>query len=572
VQRLLAAAVLLSVCAWGQTPAEPAELVLRNGLVLTIDAQDTVAHAVAIRNGRVVAVGSDAVVAKLVGPHTRVIDLAGKTVTPGMIDTHAHVLEGVTEAMYKADLAQASSVAEILILMKAQAEKTPAGDWAQGFGWNEGVIAEHRGPTLQELDAVTPGHPVLLENVTHHYAIVNSAALAKLGMDATTKDPVGGTIVRDDNGKPTGLLKEAAQVLALNAIPPLTAAQFRRGVQAVLDQMHAVGLTGVKDIVYPDGWAAYLAFAKSDGLTAHICPLMWAGTTVDSAKVALTAIERARIESAAIKSQDLGVCGAKILLDGSAMARTAWRNEDYAPDPRRPGPTGRGYPTVDPAQYRAMVKLFNAAGVAVGTHAIGDRAIDLAVDSYAEALSQNPQMGLRHSVIHAHEPTEHALKVMQELQKKYDAGIPETQSIFLYWLGDSLPAAFGPAQSQRLMPLSTYRKLGLVFASGSDFSVTPLSPALGLWATVAREPLKGTFGPHPFGTAEAVDVHTAMRSYTEWAARQLFLEKETGTVAVGKWADLAVWDRNPYAVSTPDLKGMKCMMTLYKGAVVFERR
>jgi predicted amidohydrolase YtcJ len=368
------------------------------------------------------------------------------------------------------------------------------------------------------------------------------------------------------------LLKEAAMDVVFKAIPPLTAAQFRRGVQAVLDQMHALGLTGAKDVVYPNAWAAYLAFAKSDGLTAHMCPLMWAGTTMDSANITLAAIMRARTEAAALKGQDLGVCGAKILLDGSAMAQTAWRNEDYAVNPRQPGPTGRGYSTVDPAQYRAMVKLFNAAGVSVGTHAIGDRAIDLAVDSYAEALSETPKMGLRHSIIHAHEPTEHALNVMQDLQKKYDAGIPETQSIFLYWLGDSLPAAFGPAQSQHLMPLASYRKLRLVFASGSDFPVAPLSPALGLWATVAREPLKGTFGPHPFGTDEAVDVHTAMRSYTEWAARQLFLEKETGTVAVGKWADLAVWDRNPYAVSTAEVKEMQCVMTLYKGEVVFERR
>jgi predicted amidohydrolase YtcJ len=572
VQRSLASMALLGVCAWGQTVTEPAELVLRNGVVLTVDAQDTVAAALAIRNGRVVAVGSDAVVAKLVGPHTKVIDLAGKTVTPGMIDTHAHVLSGITEAMYEADLRQASSVAEILSLVKAQTEKTPAGDWVEGFGWNEGVIAEHRGPTLQELDAVTAGHPVQLENVTHHYTIVNSAALAKLGIDAATKDPAGGTIARDASGKPTGVLKEAAQNLALNAIPPLTAEQYHRGLQAVLDQMHALGLTGAKDVVYPDGWAAYFSFAKSDGLTAHMCPLMWAGTTVDSAKVTLAAIKSARIEANAIKGRDLGVCGAKILLDGSAMGRTAWRNEDYAPNPRQPGPTGRGYPIVDPAQYRAMVKLFNAAAVPVGTHAIGDRAIDLAVDSYADALRQNPHMGLRHSLIHAHEPTEHALQVMQELQKKYDAGIPETQSIFLYWLGDSLPAAFGPAQSQHLMPLATYRKLGMVFASGSDFPVAPLSPALGLWATVAREPLKGTFGPHPFGAAEAVDVHTALRSYTDWAARQLFLEKETGTVAVGKWADLAVWDRNPYAAPTAELKEMKCMMTLYKGTVVFERR
>jgi predicted amidohydrolase YtcJ len=127
---------------------------------------------------------------------------------------------------------------------------------------------------------------------------------------------------------------------------------------------------------------------------------------------------------------------------------------------------------------------------------------------------------------------------MQELQKRYDAGIPEIHAGFMYLLGDSLPGAFGSEQSQRVMPLATYRRLGLVFAGGSDFPVTPIAPRLGIWASVVREPLKGTFGPHPFGTAEAVNVHVALRSYTEWAARQLFLENETGTIEVGKWAIL----------------------------------
>jgi predicted amidohydrolase YtcJ len=298
---------------------------------------------------------------------------------------------------------------------------------------------------------------------------------------------------------------------------------------------------------------------------------MWVGYPL-TAEAALEAIQKGRADSAAVKDGDLTICGAKILLDGSAMGRTAWRNEDYPADPRRPGvPVGRGYPIIEPTQYTAMVKLFNAAGVPVGTHAIGDRAIDLAVDSYAEALKENPKTGLRHSIIHAHEPTAHALDVMQELQKKYDAGYPEAQGGFLYFLGDSLPAAFGPEQSQHVMPFATYRKMGIVFAGGSDFPVTPLPPRQGLWASVAREPLKGTFGPHPFGTEESVDVHVALRSYTAWAARQLFLEKETGTVEVGKWADLAVWDRNPYSVPTAELKDMKCTMTLYKGKVVFER-
>jgi predicted amidohydrolase YtcJ len=550
---------------------QTADLVLQHGVVLTVDAKDSVAQAVAIRDGRIVAVGADADVSGLIGPGTKVIDLAGRTVTPGLIDTHIHLLDGVTDAMYKVELTHAASVAEILDSVKARAEKTPAGLWIEGFGWNEGVIAEHRAPTLAELDAVSAGHPAFLENVTHHYAMVNSTGLLKLGIDAATKSPEGGTIVHGADGKPTGILKEKANSNAATAIPAKTKEQLRKGIQAALDQIHAEGLTGVKDIVSPDTWAAYLSYAKSGGLTAHVCPLMWVGYSL-TAQAALEAIQKGRVDSAAVTSGDLTICGAKILLDGSAMGRTAWRNEDYPMDPRRPDvPVGRGYPIVEPAQYTAMVKLFNAAGVPVGTHAIGDRAIDLAVDSYAQALKENPQTGLRHSIIHVHEPTDHALSVMQDMQKKYDAGYPEVQGGFLYFLGDSLPAAFGPEQSQHVLPFATYRKRDIVFAGGSDFPVTPFPPRFGLWASVAREPLKGTFGPHPFGTAESVDVHVALRSYTAWAARQVFLEKETGTIEAGKWADFAVWDRNPYSVPASDLKDMKCTMTLYKGKVVFER-
>jgi predicted amidohydrolase YtcJ len=571
--RILAAAILsTSACMPAQNPAAPAELVLHHGVVLTVDAQDNVAQAIAIRAGRIVAVGSDTAIAKLIGPNTKVLDLAGKTVTPGLIDTHAHALFGLTEGLFDLDLSRASSVAQILAEVKTRTANTPPGEWVVGFGWNEGILAEHRGPTLAELDAVTAGHPAFLKNVTHHYGIANSAALAKAGIYTLKQDPAGGTIVRDAAGKPAGLLKEAAQDIILDAIPPPTEAQFHRGVQAVLDRMHAVGLTGVKDIVYPDAWAAYASFARSDGLTAHVCPLMWAGDTLDSAKSTLANIRRAQNEAATIPGHDLTVCGAKILLDGSAMARTAWRYQDYPQTPQQPGAPSRGYPIVDPAHYLSMVKLFTAAGVPVGTHAIGARAIDLTVDSYAAALKETPRIGLRDSIIHAHEPTEHSLAVMQQLQKKYDAGIPEIQSAFMYWLGDSLPAAFGPAQSQHLMPLATYRKLGLLFAGGSDFPVTSLSPAVGLWASVAREPLKGTFGAHPFGTAEAIDIHTALKSYTVWAARQLFLEKETGTIEPGKWADLAVWDRNPYTIPTAQLKDMQCLITVYKGNIVFQQR
>jgi predicted amidohydrolase YtcJ len=442
----------------------------------------------------------------------------------------------------------------------------------EGFGWNEGILAEHRGPTLAELDAISGDHPILLENVTHHYSIVNSAAMRLAHIDAATPDPAGGKIERAPYGEPTGMLRERPAIdMVAKQIPSLTPEQYRRVLSRMIAQLHAEGMTGVKDIVYPKEWAAYVSSAQASKLSIHACPLFWAGTTVESAKATLDLITQARQQVISVPGGDLKVCGAKILLDGSAAGRTAWRNEDYSVDARHPAPTGRGFPIVDPDAYRKMVLLFNAAKVPVGTHAIGDRAIDLTVDTYAEALRKNPATGLRHSIIHAHEPSEHALSVMADLQKRYDAAIPETQAEFLRWLGDKLPGAFGPQQSKHLMPLATYRKLGILFASGSDFGVTPLAARYGLWASVARQPLQGTFGPQPFGMDEAIDVHTALKSYTIWAARQIFEENNTGSLEPGKWADLVVWDGNPYTVPTGSLKDMHCLMTFYKGNLVFEQ-
>ncbi len=555
-----------------QSSAKSADLILRHGIILTVDAEDHVAEALAIRDGRIIAVGTDAQVSHLAGPKTKVVDLAGQTVTPGLIDTHAHVLSSGVDEMLKVDLTQVTTLSELAAKVKARVDSTPAGTWVEGFGWNEGILAEHRGPTLGEIDAISGDHPILLENVTHHYAVANSTGLALAHIDAGTKDPAGGRIERDAEGKPNGMLRERPAIDQLTAIiPAITAEQYKHVLKRMLDSLHENGMTGVKDLVYPPEWAAYMRAARTGDLTIHGCPLFWAGQSVASGAATLETILKARSEAAALPGADLKVCGAKILLDGAAAGRTAWRIEDYPVDARHPAPTGHGFPIVSPDIYRQMVLSFNAAGISVGTHAIGDRAIDLVVDTYAEALRQNPSVGLRHSIIHAHEPTEHALEQMADLQKRYDAAIPEVQAEFLWWLGDVLPGAFGPDRSQHLMPLATYRKRGILFASGSDYGVTPLPARYGLWASVAREPLKGAYGPHPFGTEEAVDVHTALRSYTIWAARQIFEEKQTGSIETGKWADLAVWDRNPYTVPTNALKDMRCEMTLYKGKIVFQR-
>jgi predicted amidohydrolase YtcJ len=349
-------ALTIAVSALVHAAEKPADLVLRHGVVLTVDAKDRVARALAIREGRIVAVGSDSVVTPLIGPKTRVVDLAGRTATPGLIDTHAHLLGGGADEIYKIDLKRTANMTELLATVKARADAAAPGDWVLGHGWNEGVLAEHLPPTLAELDAVSNGHPILLENITHHYAVVNSAALAMAHIDSTTKDPPAGTIVRDFGGLPTGVLKEAAQTIVIDHIPPTTAEQYKATLHAMISQMHAEGMTGVKD-PHDDAreWAAYLDFASTEGLSIHACLLIYAGANLDTAKAALELVQRARREAKALPSGDLGVCGVKILIDGSAMGRTAWRYEDYAIDAQHPAPTGRGYPEVEPDVYRQMV-------------------------------------------------------------------------------------------------------------------------------------------------------------------------------------------------------------------------
>jgi predicted amidohydrolase YtcJ len=215
-----------------------------------------------------------------------------------------------------------------------------------------------------------------------------------------------------------------------------------------------------------------------------------------------------------------------------------------------------------------MATAFHNAGVHVSTHAIGDRAIDWVVDTYAQALAAKPTKGLRHGIIHANTPTDRANDTMARLQREYDAGFPEASASFMWWIGDNYAGNFGKGRNPRMKPFATWLEKGVRWGGGSDFAVTPFAARYGIWASVTRETLNGTFGRQPFGTAEAVDVRTALKSYTIWAAHTMFLDDRIGSIEVGKDADLAVWDRDLYTVPAAALKDLKAEMTLVKGRVV----
>jgi len=588
--------VLAAFVACAQTSVVGPDLILIHGHILTVDAHDSVVQAIAVRGGVIVKVGTDAEIQALATPATRVIDLHGRTATPGLIDTHAHIAEGGVEELYGVKLSDATSVAEIVARVKAKVAAARPGEWITGAGWDEGKLAEHRYVTAQDLDAVAPNNPVWLMHTTGHYGVANSMALKLAHIGAETPDPPAATIDRDAAHRPTGVLKEdAAMQPVRKLIPETTPEQERAGILYIQKVLLSEGMTAVKDPdIFPLQWDAYKALLDSGQLKERVCVLWDAGITLDSAKVALVRVNSVPRLPNSLGDGRLLSCGVKLFMDGSGGARTGWAWQGWlrnsaTVDKTASGEINTGFPHLDPETYRQMVRLFHQNGVTVGTHAVGDRAMDWVVDTYAEVERESPKPGLRHSIIHANLPTPHAIDTMAMLQKQYDAGYPEMQAEFLWWIGDiyaasygaeghlpaeaALPAngyAPGPARGGHLVPLRTLQQRGILWSGGSDYSVTPIAARYGLWASIARQTARGTYGLQPFGTAESIDAKTALRSYTAWSARQMFLEDKIGTIETGKRADIAVWDRDIYTIPTDQIKEMKCLMTLINGEVVYK--
>ena len=547
-----------------------ADLVLINGKILTVDPKDSIAQAIAVRDGKILAVGTSKAILARAAAGARVIDLHGLTVTPGLIDSHAHFTE--TNTLYELNFADSKSIDDVIARVKEKAGALKPGEWIRGEQWDESKLKERRYVTAADLDKAAPNNPVWMTQSTGHYGVANSVALGLAHIGAETKDPPAGTIDRDAQGKPTGVLKEgAAMRMITRLIPPYTPEQNHAGLLKIIADFNREGMTAAKDPgVRQPKWDMYQQLLGEGKLTVRVFTLWLGGSTMESGGQTMASLAKLPKPPESFGDGMLAAGGIKMYIDGSGGGRTGWMYKDWNKDAKGVDTGNSGYPVVEPNVYRQMIEMFTNAGLHVGTHAVGDRGIDWAVDSYAEALKKNPIKGLRHSIIHCNEPTDHAIDVMADLQKRYDAGYPEAQAEFMWWIGDTYAGNYGPERSPRLLPFKTMVAKHVQWGGGSDFPVTPLAARYGLWASVARQTLDGVYGSHPFGTSESVDIHTALRSYTMWSAYQLFMEKRIGSIEPGKDADLAVWDRDMYTIPTADLPNLKCEMTLVRGKVVYQ--
>ena len=499
-----------------------------------------------VSGGRVAAVGSAADL-RSAFPRARILDLSGTTVTPGLTDAHAHLTEWAF-ARRETDLSEATSPAAAAALI-AHATARAGSEWIRGRGWNPHLWRE--APTRAALDDVAPHIPAALQSHDMHALWVNGEALRRAGIDASTPDPAGGTIVRDADGEPTGLLLEWAGQLVMRCIPPRTLADTIAAVDAAQAELHGLGITGVHSfpgvhLTRPDALEVVRGLHASGNLRLRVLQHM----PLDLLDHAIDAGLRSGQGDAWLR-----IGGVKMFLDGALGSRTAWMREPYE------GGAGRGMRMMEPEAFRNAVQHAAANGIAAVVHAIGDAAVDLALDVLGDPAVHVD--GMPHRIEHlqccAADRLADAARCgivcsMQPAHLMTDWSIADT-----HW---------GVSRAQTTYAFGSLLRHGTILAFGSDVPVEPVDPRLGLAAAVARTNVHGAPAGGWF-PAERISPVAALHGYTTGPARAAGLPEPAGTLAVGAQADFAAWDHDPWAEPDMILR-MRCTTAAIDGIVVHE--
>jgi predicted amidohydrolase YtcJ len=540
------------------------DLLLANANVITMDPARPRAAAVAVAGGRIAGVGDDA--AELAGGARadNVIDLKGATLVPGFHDAHNHMIAfGLSLA--EVDL-RAETLDELYARVAARAAAVPAGEWVIGAGYDQNKAGAH--PHRDVLDRIAPGHRVWLKHTSGHMCAVNSLVLRDLGIDASAPPVDGGRVAADASGRPTGLMEERAQELVGNLVRPYPLAALTDAVAAAGETYLREGLTSVTEAGVGGGWigqspvelAAYVAAREQDRLHVR-AELM----VISDAFHALAAHPADGIEIGI----DLGLRTGfgddwlrlgpmKVFTDGSLVGRTAAMSQPYDGDPGSGGPENRGYLQADAGRLAGTIIAAHRAGWRVAAHAIGDRAIDLALDAFDAAASGYPRRDTRHRIEHFA-----AARPDQVARAAALGVIPVGQGRFVTEIGDGMLAAVGPARHAWLYRQRSVLDAGLVLPGSSDRPVVAGPPLLGIHDMVNRRTAAGA----PFNAAEAVTAEEALRAYTWGSAYASKAEHVKGSIEAGKLADFTVLSEDPTAVDPRRIANLEVIATIVGGGL-----
>lgn len=542
-----------------------AEVVFLGGAVYAADTARRRAEAVAVRDGRIVAVGTDAQVRELVGPRTEVVELRGRMLLPGFQDAHVHPAMGGLR-LTRCDLGGIDTIAGYTEHIAAYAAAHAGEEWILGGGWSMPAFPGGI-PDRETLDAVTGGRPAYLPNRDGHSAWVNSGALERAGVTRGTPDPQGGRIERDAAGDPSGALHESAMDLVGGIVPDSSPRQKRDALLAAQSYLHSLGITGWQDaavgasVVGEDFLDTYLELAESGELTARVVGALWwqRERGIEQLDGLLERRERAAKTPGRFRASTV-----KIMQDGVCETFTAAMLTPYL-DAHGHETANRGMSFVEPDALRAYVSRLDAEGFQVHLHALGDRAVREALDAVAAARTANGYNDNRHhlahlQVIHPDDvPRFRELGAVANCQALWacnDAQMTELTVPFL-----------GPERTARQYPFGSLERSGAMLAMGSDWSVSSPNPFEQMHVAVNRLPVDGA-AAEPLLPEERLPLSTALHAFTMGSAYVNHLDDVAGSIEVGKRADLVVADHDPFAVPVSEIGAVRAVLTMVEGQVV----
>jgi hypothetical protein len=569
---LLTASVAAAAVAQQPEPvaAPRADLILRHAVILTgeglAEGKSRIASAIAIGGGKVMAVGTDAEVARFRDAHTKVRDLNGAFVMPGLNDAHVH-LGGAGQTKLNVDLTGTPSLQAMLAGVQKYADASPAGHWLVGGNWDHTLWAEKVLPTRRQLDAVTGGHPAALDRIDGHILIANSAALQAAGVTGKTVPPQGGAIDLDANGEPTGILRESAMELVYKVVPPPSDAERRRGLELAIEDAVSHGLTSVQDNSPWEDFLVYEQLEKEGNLRVRISEWLPFAAPIE-------VLKKARAHHDA-NDPMLHTGMLKGFMDGSLGSHTAAMKAPFSDEPNN-----SGLPQYEQAQLNAMAVERAKAGFQLGFHAIGDRAAAMALEAFSQTYDACPQLAPQDknpykvprcwpTVAEGHrDRVEHAQVVdPADIERFKKLGViasmqPNHLLTDMNWAMDRL----GPERAAYSYAWKAFLQAGVVLAFGTDYPVEPVTPFRGLYAAVTRANEAGTKTYFP---KDALTRTQALYAYTQGSAYAEFAEKHKGKLTPGFDADLIVLDRNLLTVDAPKILKTRVLETVVAGKTVY---
>jgi predicted amidohydrolase YtcJ len=531
----------------------PADLIVTNARIYTVDDNHPFVSAMAVRDGRVQFVGSDREAAVFRGPSTRMIDGAGRTIIPGMIDAHAHLF-GLGTFLRDLDLTDTRSYETIVSRVAERVKGLPTGRWVLGRGWDQNKWGDTRFPTHEALTRVSPNNPVVLTRIDGHAILANAAAMRAANVTAATKDPAGGRIERTSTGEPTGVFIDNAMDVVNRAIPPLTRDDMRAATLAAVEAANRVGLVGVHDAGEPrDVIDVFEELAKAGTFSLR------AYVMVDDDSAAISHYLQRGPQSALYDGR-IWIRSIKLYADGALGSRGAALLDPYADDPKNTGLLRTTAAHLRDVSTRALQRGFQVA-----THAIGDRGNRVALDSYDAALKAVPTADHRFRIEHV-QVLDHA-----DVPRFEQLGvIPSMQAVHqpsdMYWA----PTRLGYARTLGAYAWRSLLNTGVIIPNGSDFPVERVNPLYSFHAAVSRQddnswPPGGWFPEHKMTRQEALE------SMTIWPAFAGFQEQVTGSLTPGKYADFVIFDRDIMTIPDAEILGARVIATYIGGRAVFER-